>query len=227
MVVYADFQTEGRGQHNKVWDSEKELNLLMSVIYHVPFLNAKKLFLLNMAFTLAAANTIEHYIGNIANVEIKWPNDILANEKKICGILIETILRNEQIEYAVVGIGVNINQSVFDFQKASTTFEPTSLKSIAHIKIEKENVFNYLCEELEKYYFKLKNQAFEEIKTEYIQKLYGHKNEVYIEIEQNCKPVLVENVEENGTINLTDMKKNKYRFVHGEFQFIKKPDSLK
>lgn len=109
-VIRADFQTAGKGQRGNSWESENGKNLLFSIIMYPDFLEARKQFLLSQAIALA----IKEELDNFANgFSIKWPNDIYWQDKKICGILIENDLLGNTIRQSIAGIGVNINQELF------------------------------------------------------------------------------------------------------------------
>jgi BirA family biotin operon repressor/biotin-[acetyl-CoA-carboxylase] ligase len=110
-VVYADFQTKGRGLTQSCWHSEKSKNLLFSLIFPNINSDAKHLFRINKAVAVAVAN----YLSGKTDfkVSIKWSNDIYVNGKKICGTLIESIIKNDKLDALIIGIGLNINQEKF------------------------------------------------------------------------------------------------------------------
>ncbi|MBU2524985.1 MAG: biotin--[acetyl-CoA-carboxylase] ligase [Bacteroidetes bacterium] len=110
-VVTADNQTQGRGQQGNAWQSEPGKNLTMSVLMKdIPFLKLEP-SLLSVAVSLAVFDTLSSFV--IPDLAIKWPNDILSDHKKICGILIENIFPNKSSMNAIVGIGINVNQTGF------------------------------------------------------------------------------------------------------------------
>lgn len=111
-TVVAHEQNKGRGQMGEVWISEPGKNLIASVLIKNPLPNYDSLFALNLAISIAVAETLDGL--NIADITIKWPNDIMAENKKCGGILIENILRNEVEFDSIVGIGLNVNQRNFD-----------------------------------------------------------------------------------------------------------------
>jgi BirA family biotin operon repressor/biotin-[acetyl-CoA-carboxylase] ligase len=109
-VIRAGFQTAGKGQKGKSWESGKNENLLFSVILYPSSLRPDEQFLLSMAISLGISDFLENHIPR---PDIKWPNDIYAGDKKIAGILIENSIMDGMIEYSVAGIGININQKRF------------------------------------------------------------------------------------------------------------------
>ena len=110
-VVSTLCQTKGRGQMGTVWQSEKGKNLTISILIKNVVSDITKIYDLNVAVSVAVFSVLQRL--QITNLSIKWPNDIMAGDKKIGGILIENrIISATEIE-SVVGIGLNINQSIF------------------------------------------------------------------------------------------------------------------
>ena len=124
-VVAALEQTAGRGQRGNRWSSDPGENLTFSIVLQFGAegpapLPARKQFNLSCVATLA----LREFLGEAgASVRIKWPNDIYAGDRKICGMLIENGLSGESLAYSVVGIGLNLNQRTFPVELVN----PTSL----------------------------------------------------------------------------------------------------
>ena len=146
-VVVANHQTNGRGQRGSSWLSEKDKNLTFSVLKRNISIVANQQFLLNILVSLSIVKTLEGF--NIPKLAIKWPNDILSDHHKISGILIENLIKNKQIEYAIIGIGLNVNQVKFEgLSKVS------SLKNIMPLAVDKDELLTKIIDKL-KMYFKL------------------------------------------------------------------------
>jgi BirA family biotin operon repressor/biotin-[acetyl-CoA-carboxylase] ligase len=146
-VVVANHQTNGRGQRGSSWLSEKDKNLTFSVLKRNISIVANQQFLLNILVSLSIVKTLEEF--NIPKLAIKWPNDILSDHHKISGILIENLIKNKQIEYAIIGIGLNVNQVKFEgLSKVS------SLKNIMPLPVDKDELLTKIIDKL-KMYFKL------------------------------------------------------------------------
>jgi BirA family biotin operon repressor/biotin-[acetyl-CoA-carboxylase] ligase len=109
-VVMAEFQTAGKGQQGNLWESEAGRNITCSIILYPEFLPVKQYFLLSEAVALGLKDAIEHYLRP---VEIKWPNDIYYQNKKLAGILMENQWYGQMIGQSVIGIGLNVNQEQF------------------------------------------------------------------------------------------------------------------
>ena len=111
-VVTAKFQTEGKGQLGTKWESEHSKNLICSVYKKNINIKVQDQFVISALVSLALIKTLRKV--NLLNMHIKWPNDIMSDNKKICGILIENIVKENYIKDAVIGIGLNVNQTIFN-----------------------------------------------------------------------------------------------------------------
>jgi len=110
LVVFADYQDSGKGQGGNQWHSRKGDNLLMSLLLFPAFLSASQQFQISRMASLAICDTL-YPMG--LDPLIKWPNDILAGEGKIAGILIEHGITGKNISHTILGIGMNLNQTKF------------------------------------------------------------------------------------------------------------------
>lgn len=134
-LVTADTQVSGIGRRGRSWSSEKEAGIYMSMVLR-PEIETEKASML----TLVAAMAVEKAIAricltdtsdcediDIGRLMIKWPNDIVLNKKKVCGILTELSLEGREIEYIVLGIGINVNNKEFP-EEISQTASSLSLE---------------------------------------------------------------------------------------------------
>lgn len=112
IVIIADEQTDGKGHADSLWESEKGKNLTFSLILKPSFIEPSEQFLLTQIISVAILNFLKKRIP-AEIVKIKWPNDIYVENKKIAGILIQNTIRGNSLDYAVVGIGLNVNQEIF------------------------------------------------------------------------------------------------------------------
>ncbi len=110
-VIRADFQTDGRGQRGNTWYSPNAENLTFSYVFFPPKLEVQHQFMLSQAVSVAVADYLKD--SGVQDVSIKWPNDVYVGMRKICGMLIENSLSGHYVKYSIVGVGVNINQTVF------------------------------------------------------------------------------------------------------------------
>ena len=169
-LVYTDFQTNGKGQRGATWTSEIGQNITASVILKPRFLGYDKTFYLSKISALAVYDVLTEILPiSQYDIKIKWPNDILVNQKKIAGILIENSVVANIIQYSVVGIGFNINQANFDGYER----EAVSLKILLNKHYDRTPIMEMLCRNLEKWYLKLKEQKLELIDNQYLSILFG------------------------------------------------------
>lgn len=161
-LVYTDFQTAGKGQPGNSWESENGKNLLFSILIYPHNILITEQFILSQITSLAIKKVLDNYTGNIT---IKWPNDIYWKEKKICGILIENSLLRDKIDKCIIGIGLNINQEVFD----SNAPNPVSLKQITGKETDRDKILQNIHHQLITLY---KNTDIENIQKEYYHNLY-------------------------------------------------------
>ncbi len=135
-------QNNGKGQRGNGWISEPKKNLIQSTIIF-PHLPVAKSFYLNIAVSLTIYKTLADF--GIQST-VKWPNDIYCGEKKIAGILIETQIQGKKIKSAILGIGLNVNQTVFD-----ASVNATSMQLEKKFVFEVDRVFQLLYKQLDFY----------------------------------------------------------------------------
>jgi len=136
-VVWAENQRLGRGQMGTIWQSEPGKNLTFSMLKYFEHLEADRHFLLNMGVSLALCEALGQF--SILNVKIKWPNDIMSGNQKICGILIENALQGSRLRHSIIGIGLNVNQEGF-----GALDRAGSLKSITGREFDLEHLLGAL-----------------------------------------------------------------------------------
>ncbi|UKJ08155.1 biotin--[acetyl-CoA-carboxylase] ligase [Solitalea lacus] len=164
-VIMADRQYSGRGQVNNQWITEPGKNLTVSFLLCPSFLSATQQFELNKVISLGVADCVNHFIGN--KVSIKWPNDIYWEDNKLGGILIENFLSGASLKQSVIGVGLNVNQSIFPENIKATSFNMISNKEF-DLKI----CLNALSVFIEARYLQLKNGNVDKINNDYINQLY-------------------------------------------------------
>jgi BirA family transcriptional regulator, biotin operon repressor / biotin---[acetyl-CoA-carboxylase] ligase len=167
-IVWAKEQFAGRGQRGTTWSSESGSNLTFSVILRPHFISIAEQFQLTKAIALAIAGFVSHCLEDSADVKIKWPNDIYVKNCKIAGILIENILEQATLKYSVAGIGLNVNQVVFD----PSLPNPISLKMLSGKEFNPEDCLKQLCSFIEKYYLELRTAGYGQIDEAYHNLLY-------------------------------------------------------
>jgi len=157
--VATNFQTAGKGQGSKIWQSEKGKNILAS-FYFQPLILPPQQIYFNYFFALTIRKMLSLHVNN---VKIKKPNDIFVDDKKIAGILIEHHIQGEKLNYSVAGVGININQTQFD----AALPNPTSLKLLTGKEFNREVILEEIVQIGEEYYNKLQNSELIDLENEY------------------------------------------------------------
>ena len=196
-IILAETQTLGKGRLGRRWLSPKG-GIWFSVILR-PRISAKDSYQLTFMASVAVAQTIRKMFK--LNTEIKWPNDVLVNERKVCGILTETSTRDDAVDSVVIGIGVNVNVDLTSFPK-DLRASITSLEAEVKREVKRERLLCALLEELENYYNMLQQKKFEFILEEWksLTTLFG----AYVEVtsfEEKIKGLAV-GVDENGALEV-------------------------
>jgi len=164
-VVVAHEQYNGRGQMGTYWESEPGKNLTFSVLKKFKDSKVSNQFYLSILVCLSVYETLNHL--KIPDVHIKWPNDILSGNQKICGVLIEPIVGGDMVKSAIIGIGLNVNQ--INFPKLSNV---SSLKLLAGNSFDKDQVLHLALIKLEKNFRYLTDLDFEWLLTKFENHLY-------------------------------------------------------
>lgn len=167
VILTAD-QYQGKGQFGSTWSVDAGQNLTLSIILYPTFLGAARQFLLSQVASLAVAETVRNQLPAGVAVAVKWPNDILVDDRKVAGILIQNSLQGQQLQWSVVGIGLNVNQSVFPAHLS----QAASLLQIAGKPVEIDSLRHELFFRLEQYYLQLRSGAILDIRQAYAHQLY-------------------------------------------------------
>lgn len=170
-VIYTDYQSAGKGQRGNQWESEHGRNILISIILETRFVDPPNFFDLTIITSLAIHDLLLDYCSE--RIKIKWPNDLMFGDKKIGGILIENYIKQNTIEWCIVGVGLNINQ--LDFQDP----QAISLATICGQSFDREELVNLLLQKVESRYFELKKGNINSIKKAYLANLYW-KDELHV-----------------------------------------------
>ncbi len=164
LVVRAIDQRKGKGQRGALWLSEPDKSLCFSILLKPKFLSVSQNFQLSICVSLAVYDCLSDLRQGFS---IKWPNDIYFDNKKVAGILIENQFRKSNYQIAVVGIGLNVNQSEFtDIPNA------ISLKQILGVELTIESVLERLCETIEARYLELRSGKHLKQKSDYLSQMF-------------------------------------------------------
>ncbi|MDW8331000.1 MAG: biotin--[acetyl-CoA-carboxylase] ligase [Cyclobacteriaceae bacterium] len=193
-VVLAGYQSAGKGQRGNVWLAGAGLNLTFSLFVKPVWLKASEQMYLTKAFSLGVTDWLQRLTG--MSVLIKWPNDILVNNKKICGMLIENQLKNNYIAATIAGIGVNINQREFPFVQA------TSLAAETDTVYDLAECFFNLMLHIDARYTLLQNKQFSKLQDDYLNNLLGLGDELIFGEGEQQFPGTVLGVDDLGRLEV-------------------------
>ncbi len=174
-LIVADKQEGGKGRRGRSWVSEPGVGIWMSVLMR-PEISTVSVSMLTLVMAMATAKGIYEATG--IESQIKWPNDLVLNKKKICGILTEMSTDQMEIKYVIPGTGINVGQESFPDEIKETA---TSLYLEAGIKYDRAKIIAKTMEALEEYYeIFAKTEDMSLLKDEYNKMLVNLGNEVCI-----------------------------------------------
>lgn len=156
-LIIADHQTAGRGRLERQWWSPPGSSLLLSLVFRPAFLSPHQAHRLTMVCSLAVCDAVAEVTGLAAAV--KWPNDVLVDGRKVCGLLAELGIAGSQLDYVVVGIGINVNVDFEDDDLPVLMAPATSLKAEAGREVSRLAVLAAFVRYVEARYERLRAGA--------------------------------------------------------------------
>lgn len=214
-LVYADYQTKGRGQSQNVWKSAVGDNLTFSLALFPDFLEPHKSFLLSQVASLAVKDFLTLYCG-LSDVYVKWPNDIYVEDRKICGMLIETNLIGHSYDYAVLGIGINLNQSEFPFDLPN----PVSAKMLTGRQYDISMAAVQMRQCIMSRYMTLVSGDFSTLREDYFDSLYRSNGFFPFKDKNGEFEARIDNVLDDGQLVLSLKDDSKRQYWHKEVSFL-------
>ena len=215
-VVLADCQTAGRGRLNRGWQSPPGCNLYLSVILR-PAIAPPDASRITLVAGVAVAEAIASVCAT--GVGIKWPNDILIRDRKVCGILTE--MRTDGGEGTViVGIGLNVNIRKDDFDPGHCD-TATSLREETGRNHSREDMFVLLCERLEKWYEIFLHEGFAPVREEWLARSEMAGKHVRILFRDEVQEGVVEGIDRDGALLIADRRGEVRRITAGDATIMK------
>ena len=157
--VFAEYQTKGRGRMGRHWTAPKYKSILFSVLLR-PVLSPSGATRITLSAALSVVRAVQKVTGVSAG--IKWPNDVMVREKKLCGILTEISAEMDRVRFVVLGIGLNVNSTAQELPPDSTSLREITRKVVPRLELARA-----LLTELEKDMQRLKNGEFEQLTEEW------------------------------------------------------------
>jgi BirA family biotin operon repressor/biotin-[acetyl-CoA-carboxylase] ligase len=212
-TYFALHQFAGKGQRGKTWNAQPGENITMSIILIPDFPNNQYSFLLSAAVALSCVDVLRNY--SIEDAKVKWPNDIYWRDRKTGGILIENLYRANDWKYAVAGIGINVNQTSFDYLQDSAV----SLKQITGLDYDPIEVSKALCLKLQHRYEQLLDGQHDAIMDDYNELLYKKGEKIRLRKDNIVFETSISHVSPSGRLHTRDVIERDFDF--GEVEWIR------
>ena len=213
-VVWADFQTAGRGQRGHEWHSRKGENLTFSVVLEPQFVAIAEQFSVSEVVALSLVDMLAEYD---IEAKIKWTNDIYVGDRKLVGILIEHSLAATTLRRTIVGVGLNVNQTEFD----SSLPNPVSMAQLLGRQLDAEELLKCFLRHLQHNYEELREGAKEALHERYNSLLY-RKDEYHTYARPNGERFkgAIRGTEASGALAIEDEKGETKEYLFKEVEFV-------
>ncbi len=165
-VIFAEEQSAGKGRHGRVWLSPPKGGIYMSCILR-PKITPNEIPRITLLAAVAVAKAVRKTTG--LEAMIKWPNDILANDRKICGILTEMKAEQDSVDFIILGIGINVNSKPRSAPKGASSIRDELASGGRLEKVSRVALARAVIETIEEEYMRLKKYGFEPIIDEWKQ----------------------------------------------------------
>ena len=194
--VIAHHQSAGKGQLGATWVSDPGKNLTISLVLQNVNISVNEQFKLSALVSLNLHAALQKL--NLHKVKLKWPNDVIINQSKVAGVLIETIVREQLIKTTIIGIGLNVNQIEFEnLPKAS------SIKLVSGINYNLDEVLQILLQELGKLHLQLKSYKITKVLDAYHSLLFRRLKPSMFQLQNGeIQPGIIQGVQENGLLQV-------------------------
>jgi BirA family transcriptional regulator, biotin operon repressor / biotin---[acetyl-CoA-carboxylase] ligase len=225
MVIFAHEQLTGKGQRDKIWSSQKDANIIMTIVAKPYPLRLLQQFELSSCISVAVHEFFEKYAGN--DSKIKWPNDLYWQDRKAGGILIENIVAGnidgpqspmtnsqQNWQWAIIGIGININQTHFP----PGLLNPVSLKQITGRHSDTIILAKELCAIINKHFEQLITGDFDSIYARYLTHLYKKNETVKLKKGSRVFEAIIKSVSSSGQLVVQHAIEEEFGF--GEVEWV-------
>ena len=194
-VIMAQFQDDGRGQRGAVWQSKSGENLLFSAILDGSLMKECPPFYLSKCVAVSIKDTLSFFLKH--KIHLKWPNDVLVERRKIAGVLIESQWKGNNLFSSIIGVGLNVNQTQFEYG-----FDATSMKLLSANDYDLKEVLQVLCAKLNFNFNRLLSKEYSGLQQDYLSSLYKYNEKTHFKIGDKLEEVVLKDVNENGMVSL-------------------------
>lgn len=214
-LVIAEKQTKGKGRKLRQWDSPFKKGLWFSLILR-PQLAASKAGLVPYLAGVSVAEAVENFLG--LKPEVKWPNDLLLNARKFCGILSEVDFENDRINFIILGIGINVNHKKDEFPEEFREYA-TSLRIESDLRIDRVDFLVEVLVQLEKNYIFIKEKGFKDIINKWKKRCPQLGEEVVVMQDDEKYQGVFEDLDDEGCLLLRTPSGEQKKVVTGDVVF--------
>lgn len=209
-VFWTSNQTNGRGYSGNHWESNKDQNLAVSVLIKTE-LTYQELIYFNQWISNVVRKVISSYVPSTF---VKWPNDIIAETKKVSGILVETYKHENQMNI-VVGVGINVNQTHFgELSKAG------SLASITGKNYDIEEILSDFLTEMQASFVQIEQKQWDKIHSDYLDYLFRKDRTSEFHIDNEFFNGIIRGVDSNGLL-MVELENSEVRsYYHKQIELI-------
>jgi BirA family biotin operon repressor/biotin-[acetyl-CoA-carboxylase] ligase len=211
-MVLTEEQTAGRGRRGRSWLAPSKTNLLFSILLR-PALNPNRVFSLTMALALAALDAIEEETGLLCM--IKWPNDVYVGSRKLGGILTEFAGKDRQVDWVVLGLGLNVNWCPEE-EKGAPGFAATSILAETRKKVSRNELLVRILKQFESHHRRLLSDGGDDLHRRWNERSLVLGKEVVIESEEQRITGKAIRIDENGALILEDERGRQHTITHGD-----------
>jgi BirA family biotin operon repressor/biotin-[acetyl-CoA-carboxylase] ligase len=215
-VVLADSQEKGRGKFGRLWVSPPGVNIYMSIVTR-PEIDSKEGTLITLMSAVACATALRRSTG--LPVTLKWPNDLVVNDKKIGGILTEVKTEHQKIILAIIGIGINVNTDTDSFPEDIKKIA-TSIKIQTGVTHPRTEIIVEILNEMENWYKFINKLCKTKIISEWRRLTSTLGREVTVVVGKETFSGLAESVDDNGILILRLPSGKKKRIYTGDLNII-------
>ncbi len=211
MAWFAREQAAGKGQRGRDWDSEPGKNIALSLILQPELIKITQGFFLSATVAMACHDLFSKYAGD--ETRIKWPNDMYWRDRKAGGILIENVQQGTTWKYAIIGVGININQTKF----GKNLKNPVSLKQITGKDHDAAAMGEELYELLMERTAAMKTTSFEDTLKKYNHHLFGLNKTVQLKKDNAVFETVIKEVNAQGQLVTVDAIERRFNFGEVEW----------
>jgi len=216
LCIRTGFQEAGKGQGQNSWQSEADKNLLVSLGFDFSFLKAVQQFSITQMASLAVLEVLKTFLPK-AKLSVKWPNDLFVSDKKIGGMLISNTVSGQQLERTIIGLGINLNQTIF----RETIGRPVSLKQLTGKLININDFEQKLLDSFLKQAALLKTETGRKtLEINYLNQLYAFDKFRLYEVNGQKKRLKITGIGEFGYLLMADEQGQTFSFDMKEIVFL-------